>query len=207
MGTTPGAAPHPRKRWPNRSGGHRASWYVARPRARVAAFGQGRGRRGAVQPSTRSLRFWFAAVLVLALGPFAAAAPADAGPKDHRFRITDELGPDQIEELITVGIDGRSVGVLHVTKDKPIAELQVKVPAGRTVRYELCGFLIVQTPEGGRRQHPINHTGTIAEADGRELRAFNQNNEIFFLQDGAPQDAEAAKTEIVGTGQCAQPVA
>jgi hypothetical protein len=39
------------------------------------------------------------------------------------------------------------------------------------------------------------------------LRAFNQNNEVFYLQDGAPQDADAAKTAIVGTGQCAQPVA
>src|SRR5688500_3676939 len=129
----PGAAPHPRKRWPNRSGGHRASWYVVHPRARVAAL---RRRGGDVKPSIRSLRLWRAATLALLIGLF-ATAPAGAGPKDHRFRITDELGPDQIEELIAVGIDGRTVGVLHVTKDDPIAELQVKVPAGRTVRYEL----------------------------------------------------------------------
>lgn|GEM_PF-2999198 len=160
-----------------------------------------------MQPSTRSLRHWRAVALALAIAVFAAAPPAGAGPKDHRFRITDTLGPDQVEELIAVGIDGRTVGVLHVTKDDPFAELQVKVPAGRTVRYELCGFLVVETPEGGRRQHPINHTGTIADADGRELKAFNQNSEVFYLQDGAPQDAEAAKTAIVGTGQCAQPVA
>ncbi|MFE0754244.1 hypothetical protein ACFW16_09850 [Inquilinus sp. NPDC058860] len=152
------------------------------------------------------MRLWSAAALMLLICLF-AVAPAGAGPKDHRFRIVDELGPDQIEELIAVGIDGRTVGVLHVTRDDPIAELQVKVPAGRAVRYELCGFLIVETPEGGRRQHPINHTGTIADADGRELKAFNQNSEIFFLQDSAPQDADAAKTAIVGTGQCAQPVA
>lgn len=165
------------------------------------------GTERAVQPSTRSLRLWRAAALVLAVGLLAAAVPAGAAPKDSRFRITDELGPDQVEELITVGIDGRTIGILHVTKDDPVAQLQVKVPAGRPVRYELCGFLIVLTPEGTRRQHPINHTGTIEDAEGRELKAFNQNNEIFYLQDGAPGDAGAAKTTIVGTGQCAQPVA
>jgi len=159
-----------------------------------------------VQPTTRSLRFWCAAVLALTLGIVAAAAPAGAAPKDSRFRIVDELGPDQIEELITVGIDGRTIGILHITKDNPVAELQVKVPAGRPARYELCGFLIVKTPEGARQQHPINHTGTIENADGRVLKAFNQNNEIFYLQDGTPGDA-AATTTIVGAGQCAQPVA
>jgi hypothetical protein len=152
------------------------------------------------------LRFWCAAALALAIGVFAAAAPVGAAPKDSRFRIVDELGPDQIEELITVAIDGRTIGILHITKDNPVAELQVKVPAGRPARYELCGFLIVRTPEGTRRQHPINHTGTIENADGRVLKAFNQNNEIFYLQDGTPGDA-AATTTIVGTGQCAQPVA
>ncbi|WP_152613212.1 hypothetical protein [Inquilinus limosus] len=160
-----------------------------------------------MQPSTRSLRFWWAAVLVLVAGLFAAAVPAGAASKDSRFRIVDELGPDQVEELITVAIDGRTIGILHITKDDPVAELQVKVPAGRPARYELCGFLIVQTPEGTRRQHPINHTGTIENADGRVLKAFNQNNEIFYLQDGTPGDAAAATTTIVGTGQCAQPVA
>ncbi|MGK9171206.1 hypothetical protein KXR53_33250 [Inquilinus limosus] len=159
-----------------------------------------------MQPSTRSSRIRRIAAAALAIG-LLGATPAAAEPKEHRFRIVDELGPDQVEELIAVGIDGRTIGVLHVTKDDPIAELQVKVPARRTLHYELCGFLIVETPEGRRQQRPINHTGTIENANGRELRAFNQNNEIFFLQDGAPQDPDAAKTTILGTGQCAQPVA
>src|SRR5436853_5936775 len=78
---------------------------------------QGTGTERAVQPSTRSLRLWRATALALAFGLLAAAVPAGAAPKDNRFRITDELGPDQVEELITVGIDGRTIGILHVTKD------------------------------------------------------------------------------------------
>jgi len=157
-----------------------------------------------VQPSTRSLRFRRASAVALAIGFFAIAP---AGATEDQLRIVDELGPDQVEELISVGIDGRTVGVLHITKDRPIAEFTVTVPAGRPLHYELCGFLIVETPEGGRRQHPVNHTGTIENGAGRELRAFNQNSEIFFLQDGAPDDPDAAKTTILGTGQCSQPVA
>ena len=161
---------------------------------------------GIVRPSKRILRPWRALLAACAL-ILVAAPQAGAGPKEDRFRITDELGQGQIEELITVGIDGRTIGVLHVTKDAPIAELSVKVPPGRTLRYELCGFLIVETPEGGRQQHPVNHTGTIQNAAGRELRAFNSNNEIFYLQDGSPGDGDAAQTVIGGAGQCAQPVA
>lgn len=161
---------------------------------------------GAVQLSRRILRSWRTVPVAAAL-LLLAASQADAGPKDDRFRITDELGAGQIEELITVGIDGRTIGVLHVSKDAPIAELSVKQPAGRPLHYELCGYLIVETPEGARQQHVVNHTGTIENAAGRELRAFNQNNEIFYLQDGTPGDADAAKTTIVGAGQCTQPVA
>lgn len=159
-----------------------------------------------MRPSKRIPRPWFALLAAIA-ALLLTASPAGADAKEERFRVVDELGPGQIEELITVSIDGRTIGVLRVTRESPIAELSVKVPSARRLRYQLCGYLVTETPEGGRRQHVVNQTGTILNAAGRELRAFNRDNTIFYLQDGAAGETGAAETVIGAAGQCAQPIA
>lgn len=155
-----------------------------------------------MRPMMRTLMAWpMLLVAALVLG----ASPARADAKEDRFRIVDELGPGQVEELITVSIDGRTVGVLKVTKDAPISELSVKLPSARRVSYQLCGYLVTEV-DGKRQQHVVNQTGTITNAGGRTLRAFNQDSTIFYLMDDKAGEDGAAENQIGGPGQCSQPI-
>jgi hypothetical protein len=85
------------------------------------------------------------------------------------FALTDQLGPGQISERITVVVNGRMVGTLTVDAIHTSAELVVTVPESGTYSYELQGSIVVQDDLGNAYQLTGTGTGTIDVVQGRRF--------------------------------------
>ena len=101
-----------------------------------------------------------------------------------RFTISDHLSAGQVEETITVYLNGRNVGTLHVQASKQDDQLQVTVPRAAQYEYALCGRLRLRS--GNPAEREINDGGTLTEVDGRVFAAYNEGSAAFFLLDVTP---------------------
>ena len=97
------------------------------------------------------------------------------------FTISDHLSIGQVEENITVYLNGRNVGTLHVDAGKQDDQLRISVPRAARYDYALCGRLRLRS--GNPAQREINDGGTLTEVEGRTFAAYNEGSAAFYLVD------------------------
>jgi hypothetical protein len=115
---------------------------------------------------------------------FACQVPATASADGAvKFKVTDSLGTDQVDERISVFIDGRAVGMLHVDAASTYSELSVTLPKAGSYDYALCGLLKTKATDGSTEDHVIDDGGTLVDVEGRSFAAFDAGNKLFYLRD------------------------
>lgn len=132
------------------------------------------------------------ALAVLAL--LAAFRPAigRAGDGQDRFRIIDRVGPSEIEENIAVYIDQTLAGTFRLTPAHPIDSLAVSVPSAAAHVYALCGKVVTAGPDGARRLHEVDTSGTLTDTAGRTFEAMTSGFTLYFLADETPDRPPSA---------------
>ena len=138
------------------------------------------------------------------LAALSLAVPA-AAQDVARFSVTDHLSDGQSEETITVYIDGKNVGTLHVGPGKTTDRIEVSAPRADRYDYALCGRLRVQI-EGRMQEREINDGGTLYDADGRSYAAYTEGQATFYLLDDTP-DRPTARVERDDKPRCTAAVA
>ena len=123
-------------------------------------------------------------LVCVALGLWVGVISLAAAQDVVRFTISDHLSAGQIEETITVYLDGRNVGTLHVHATKQNDQLQISVPRAERYDYALCGRLRLRS--GNPAEREINDGGTLTDVDGRVFAAYNEGSAAFFLLDVTP---------------------
>jgi hypothetical protein len=123
------------------------------------------------------------ATLVLAC-PLLAAAPACA---QEMFRVHDRVASDEIEEVTTLIVDGRTIRSFHLdAEDKDIA-IAVTVGSAPSHEVGLCGHILVHTSDGGTMRHAFDISALLSDADGRDYEAVASDSYThFYLVDTTP---------------------
>jgi hypothetical protein len=85
------------------------------------------------------------------------------------FAITDQLGPGQISERISVSVNGRSVGTLTVDTVHTNATITVTLPSTGRYDYRLEGSMLIADGYGGSIPVTGYGTGVIEASHGRSF--------------------------------------
>jgi hypothetical protein len=110
---------------------------IAGVRARRARAGRQAPplRRGLSIAATSAGALCVVAALILLGSDAGDGGGARSGPVT--VAITNELGPGQVSERITVFVDGRRVGTMNIDERVPRARLMVKLASAGTHEYRL----------------------------------------------------------------------
>lgn len=85
------------------------------------------------------------------------------------FAITDQLGPGQISERISVRVNGRAVGTLTVDTVHGNASITVTLPKAGTYDYRLEASMVIEDDFGGTIPITGYGTGKIEASNGHSF--------------------------------------
>jgi hypothetical protein len=146
--------------------------------------------------------FAIAANLVLASATLPAApdaSPAPAGIGEETFRIVDRVAPDEIEEVTTVIVDGRTVRSFRLDEDTPAISIPVSVTPAETHEFGLCGHILVRAPDGTTVQRSFDIMELLHDVVDREFEAVASDGYThFYLVDTTPGRPPARIEPIPG---------
>ncbi len=89
--------------------------------------------------------------------------------------LSNSLGFNQIEEKVEVFIEGRSIGMLNVTKNSPDAVLEASVPKEGEYQYRLSGSQR-RDEKGTEIKVKLFGTGTMKVVRGAEFVVHLSSN-------------------------------
>ena len=115
------------------------------------------------------------------------------------FRIHDRVASDEIEEVTTLLINGKTIKSFHLDADEHEIVIDVTVPAAESHEYGLCGHILVHTVDGGVLRRAFDISGLIYDVDGRDFEAVASDSYThFYLIDTTPGQPPARIEPLPG---------
>jgi hypothetical protein len=108
------------------------------------------------------------------------SAPAPAGIGAETFRIVDRVAPDEIEEVTTIIVDGRTIRSFRLDDDAPAISIPVSVAPAESHEFGLCGHILVRAPDGGTVQRSFDIMERLYDVVDREFEAVASDGYTHF---------------------------
>jgi hypothetical protein len=112
----------------------------------------------------------------LALSPLAARGAA----AQEMFRVHDRVASDEVEEVTTLIVDGKTIRSFHLDADDQEIAIDVTVPTAESHEFGLCGHILVRTTDGGTVRHAFDISGLLYDADGHDFEAVASDAYTHF---------------------------
>ena len=123
------------------------------------------------------------ATLVLA-APALSISPAAA---QEMFRIHDRVATDEVEEVTTLLVDGKTIRSFHLDADQPEIAITVTVASSDSHEFGLCGHILVRASDGATVRHAFDISGLLYDVDGRDFEAVASDGYThFYMVDTTP---------------------
>jgi hypothetical protein len=118
------------------------------------------------------------ALLVALLGSTLFAAPS--AHAQAMFRIHDRVAADEIEEVTTLLIDGKTIRSFHLDGDDREIVIDVTVPIAESHEFGLCGHILIRTADGTTMRRAFDISGLLYDVDGRDFEAVASDGYTHF---------------------------
>jgi hypothetical protein len=109
--------------------------------------------------------------------PFARPAAAS---DEQSFRIHDRVASDEIEEVTTLIVDGRTIRSFHLDADDHEITIDVTVPVADSHEFGLCGHILVRTRDGTTIRRAFDISGLLYDVTDRDFEAVASDAYTHF---------------------------
>jgi hypothetical protein len=125
-----------------------------------------------------------AAVAIMLTAALAGAKPALA---EQSFRILDRVAADEVEEITTLIVNGRTIRSFHLDADEREIAIGVTVPTAESHEFGLCGHILIRAADGTTMRRSFDISGLLYDVDGRDFEAVaSEGYTHFYLVDTTP---------------------
>jgi hypothetical protein len=140
-------------------------------------------------------------VLLIAL---LGSAPLAARPAAAQamFRVHDRVAADEIEEVTTLLIDGKTIRSFHLDADDQEIVIDVTVPSAESHEFGLCGHILVRARDGTTMRRAFDISGLLYDVDGRDFEAVASDGYTHFYLVDTTTGRPAAKIEPLPGHAC-----
>jgi hypothetical protein len=117
-------------------------------------------------------------LMLTLMGP--PCARQAAASDEQTFRIHDRVASNEIEEVTTLIVDGKTIRSFHLDADDHEIAIDVTVPAAESHEFGLCGHILVRTREGATLRRAFDISGLLHDVSGRDFEAVASDAYTHF---------------------------
>jgi hypothetical protein len=111
---------------------------------------------------------------------FAILLASGAASADQVFRIHDRVAADEIEEVTTLIVDGKTIRSFHLDAAEREISIDVEATDADSHEFGLCGHILVRTADGAPIRRTFDISGVLYDADGRDFEAVASDGYTHF---------------------------